>query len=216
MNCKDAQHRLQVWHADGEALDHDVQAHIAACELCHRRYADLLLERTLGKHIVPMREGFVDQAIAAAVARHEPSRHFGWEKLTALAASVAALALLIAVFGTTPGEGTGGAGEGIVNVAPDRQQTVQVVIDSRGAQERAVITLALADNLELEGYPQHRMIEWETALLAGKNLLALPFEVLDGDESYFDLSLSYGDRQETIRVPVRSAARAAGNTTLST
>ena len=64
-------------------------------------------------------------------------------------------------------------------------------------QDGATVTIELADNLELTGFPNERRIEWQTDLSQGKNLLALPLTLTSATESHFHVALSYGATKKT-------------------
>jgi hypothetical protein len=90
-------------------------------------------------------------------------------------------------------------------MAPLQSQTVRVLIDSADDRDSATITISLADNLELEGFPDDRVIEWETPLKRGKNLLPLPLRLMDGTESHLDVAFSHGQTRKKVRILVAVA-----------
>jgi hypothetical protein len=89
-----------------------------------------------------------------------------------------------------------------ITLAPQQSKTVRVLIDSIANRDHATITIALADNLELEGFPEDRVIEWETSLKEGKNLLALPLRLKDGEASHFEVAFTDGSTRKQLRIDV--------------
>jgi len=89
-------------------------------------------------------------------------------------------------------------------VAPYIAEFVEVVIDAGAGRNEATLTIELADNLELEGFPNERVISWQTQLTEGKNLLRLPLILKDESDSEFNVDLSYGSTRKAITVMVRA------------
>jgi hypothetical protein len=212
MNCKDTRYHIQLWlqaagtdagsEPDGESL-----RHIKCCSACRLEYGDAVLDQLLRQQSAPVaRDGFFDRAIIAAVQRNTGASQLWGRGFGALAASVAAVALVVGLWGGVPGTSSRDVARdaGVAQILHEAQ-TVRVLIDSVAARDRATITIELAENLELEGFPNQRVIEWQTDLLAGRNLLALPVRLKDQGESYLDVSLHHGDEQKAIRVSVRPA-----------
>jgi hypothetical protein len=208
MNCKDARHHIQLWletaDADApspQALQVGVVEHMKRCATCRLEYGDAVLDRLLRQLPTPVaREGFLDRALATAVQRNAQARP-AWHRFGALAASFAAVALTVVLWGGMPATGPL---EAVPGIAQHEERTVRIVIDSVAARDSATITIELAENLELAGFPDRRVIEWQTDLLAGKNLLALPLRLKDQAESYLNVSLRHDGEQKEIRVSVRS------------
>ncbi len=131
----------------------------------------------------------------------------GW--MSAMAASVALFAVVLAALVATrsnpilPGEAVPQA-EAAVQVAmvPQQSKTVRVLIESADERDSATITISLAENLELEGFPNERVIEWDAPLKAGKNLLELPLRLMNGASSHLDVAFSHGQTRRNVRIAV--------------
>ena len=200
MNCHEAQLAIKASVQGGAPLNAETVRHITACEHCQQSYDDLALEHALrGQRIPPPREGFVDEVIAIAIrdGAQKSSRR------STLAASIALIGLVIGVLYGYLREGAPDSAR--VSLAAHEGKTVRVLINSPSEQEAATVTIELAENLELAGFPNERRIEWQTDLAAGKNLLALPLTLTDEGDSHFNVALSYGSTRKNVRVSVQSA-----------
>lgn len=198
MNCFDAQFAIQASALSGVALDAEYAEHVASCELCQQRHADALLDHALrGQDVPAPRARFVDEVIATAVRTGVRSAS-PWP---AVAATVAVIGILFGILYGVPRE----PATPQVTLTAHEGKTVRLVIDSPSAQAAATVTIELADNLELAGFPNERRIEWQTDLLVGKNLLALPLTLTDEAASHFDVVLAYGSTRKNIHVSIRPA-----------
>ncbi len=206
MNCAEIRHQIGTERlASGDStqrVDPAIAAHLRECELCRHWQFDELLRHELGREDIPEpRPGFVDDLIQTAIRRGErrPAPKF------AIAAAVAAAAIALGLLVDTSLQGTRSDDAAYqVAAAPNIAKFVEVVIDSGATRSDATLTIRLADNLELEGFPNERVISWQTQLTAGKNLLRLPVILKDANGSRFDVDLSYGSTQKAITVMVRA------------
>jgi hypothetical protein len=205
--CKSVQTEIDAFGASGADLSAGSLAHLEECELCRHCHADAKLQRLLQSLVVaPMRREFPDTAIRRAV-EHVPAmgvdKHRGTRRLAALAASVAALAMiaggLVLSYRSAP---PAPAAVAQVKMLPQKSKTVRVVLESAQRRDNATITISLAENLELEGFPNERVVEWEAPLLQGKNMLALPLHVKEGIDSHFDVAFRDGQTRQQIRVDI--------------
>jgi hypothetical protein len=202
--CNSVQTEIDAFGASGIDLSLGSSVHLEECELCRHRHADAKLQRLLQSLVVPpMRREFADTAIRRAV-EHVPAmevdKHRGaWR----LAASVAVLAMFVggmALWHRGAPLAPGAVAQ--VTILSQKSKTVRVVLESAQRRDNATITISLAENLELEGFPNERVVEWEAPLLQGRNLLALPLRVKDGVDSHFDVAFRDGQTHQQIRVDV--------------
>lgn len=204
MNCSQYQIAIRAAVYGDGALDAATRAHLATCEECHEDFADWTLDHALqGQPAPDPRDGFLDEAIAHAIRKGNAAR----TRRYAIAASVAALGLALSLFFGVGNVSERGDSNGprVVLVAHEGK-VVRLVIDSPAEQDAATVSIELADNLELAGFPNERRIEWQTNLSEGKNLLALPLTLKDQADSHFRVQVHYGSTQKDIRVSVHGAA----------
>lgn len=206
MKCAESQVAIQTALERGTPLDAETANHLASCELCRQRHADASLEQLLtGQTVPPPRTGFVDDAIAAAIREGARTR----SRFPAWAASIAMIGVVVGlVYGIRPAPDAAEPGAIRVAMTAHEGRNVNVVIDSPVAQPAVTVTIELAPNLELAGFPDEHRIEWQTDLSVGKNLLALPLTLTDDANSHFDVALSYGSKKQNVHVLV--LPRAAG------
>ena len=204
MNCFDARQNIQTSLAQGVDVAVDVTAHLASCDLCQQWHFDELLRRGFNRiEVKPPRDNFVDEVIAQAITKGEKFRTKRFSIVTVAAA--AAVVLTFGIFvSQSVYEGTADDVSFQVAMVPRVSEMVGVVIDSSTGSDTATLTIQLADNLELDGFPNDRVIQWQTGLLKGKNLLRLPLILKDGSSSQFEIGLSYGTTQQSITVIVRA------------
>jgi hypothetical protein len=190
--------------ASAAGFDSATAQHLRECELCRHWQFDEMLRSELSAAEAPEpRDGFVDELIQTAISRGEQRR----VPVPAIAAVAAVAAIAVALLvGNLQGNNEPTDGSYNVTVAPHVAEFVDVVIDSDSGRDAATLTIKLANNLELEGYPNERVISWQTPLTQGKNLLRLPVILMSGSDSQLDVDLSYGTTQKAIKVTVRADA----------
>jgi len=201
MKCPEAHIAMLASIEGGVALDVQTQTHLTECNDCREAFADWTLDHALRVQSAPMPDDdFVDRAVAHAIrdAAFRRRRHLS------IAASIASVVVALGVvFGDLP---TGVVTTAQVTLTAREGKTIRVVIDSPVEQNAATVTIELADNLELAGFPNERRIEWQTSLSEGKNLLALPLTLMNDAESHFNVGLSYGSTRKDVRIAVHAVA----------
>lgn len=210
LSCLPSRGEIDAWLATGAAPGAGTMAHLQECAECRHQHAEAELGRLLQAHAVPpARPGFADEAILSAIGRAsvvQSGRRRGMRWLGAIAASVAVIAVVLGTLvATGPKSMLPAESVAQVVILPLQSKIVQVLIDSADDRDSALITISLADNLELEGFPDERVIEWNTPLKAGKNLLALPLRLTDDAPSHFDVAFSHGEVRKKVRIDVSVA-----------
>ena len=143
--------------------------------------------------------GLVDRVVAKASQKQK--RHFGDTPRLAVAASIALLSLALGLF---LGQAQPADMSFEVAIAPHEGRIVQVVINASTARSQALLTISLADSLELSGFPEQRVVQWYTDLVEGKNLLSLPIRLLDENDSFFTVRMVHGSAEQSMRIDVRA------------
>lgn len=226
MQCKDVQQQIDARPWSGASLSADVRAHLERCELCRHRYNDAVLNRLLlSQQVPPPPPGFVDAAICDAVLRNRRQGRF-WMGAAAASLALLTVAAVLRFAGATRELAIQQTMQQVsaaqtsqvdpmvqVSLTPQQYKTVQVLIGSVDSHDSATITVALAENLELEGFPNEQVIEWRTSLKQGNNLLALPVRLKDAQASHFEVAFSYGEIRKQVRVDVGVAPVSSSSST---
>jgi hypothetical protein len=201
MNCNHHRDTIRALGYRDDQLDATSREHLDACELCRAWYREDLLQAALAAQPVPdPSAGFVDRvlanAVSAAPAQHRPTRR-NW---------AAAAVFAVAVTGTFITFGLRESPlEEMSQVAQREARVVNVVIDASDRREDATLTIRLAEDLELEGYAGLHVIEFQTDLERGRNLLALPVRSKTGAGGEIWIALSHdGGNEKTMRIHVNA------------
>lgn len=202
MKCIDAQRQLE--HLELQQHPGALLAeHLESCNECLNFHQDHQLQLHLQSYTITGPDpGFLSKAINAAC--QEPSvqtRNWTWP------ASVAASFVLVALLFTgwlvsnEPASQLPGGPLQVDSSPTEGQSTqqVRILIISDQDYSDAEISLALAGNLQLEGYSNQRELTWRTQLKAGQNLLTLPIQILEqGGE--LQVSSRFGDQEHEVIV----------------
>jgi hypothetical protein len=202
MNCLKAHQQMDACAAHGTAPGAALAAHFADCDGCRDRFADARLVAALRAESVPEPSpGFVDAAIRQATqVRFVPAHRVG-----AIAAVVAVIGIAVGVLVGVQWQRAPGMAAALVQVELPLNQSamVRLLIESPTDQDVATVSIELANNIELAGFANQHHVEWQTRLVAGKNLLALPLQLTTASDSHFDVAVAYGATRKAIRVAVR-------------
>ena len=198
MNCQ--QTREQIANKQSAELTDGATTHIRACELCHHWYSDFKLDRVLQDFAVPeLDDAFLNRAMLNA-SQGQRAR-FPKAPRLALAASIAIFSMALGLF---LGQGRTSDMTFEVAMSPYEDRMVDVVINAVEARHQAALTISLAEHLELSGYPESRVVQWNTDLAEGKNLLSLPLRLMGEGDTYFTLHMEHGTTEKSMRVEVHA------------
>ncbi|MFW6094313.1 MAG: hypothetical protein ACODAC_10095 [Pseudomonadota bacterium] len=164
--------------------------------MCRHWYEDRRLEQALTDAVPDPGPGFEDRVLRRAVAASREAAPRSWRRPAGIATAALATVLALAAL----------LGEPWSAAAPEpKPRMVNVVIDAKENRRDALVTVELADDLELAGYSDQRRIQWRTDLAKGKNLLALPVRARSGAQGDIRVALSYqGGAATQMRIPFGS------------
>jgi len=204
MKCPDAQKALR------EALENNQRSgtdkcfqHLSDCDLCRHYYSDLLLGDKLKSMQIPEPStDFVENCIARAVTAQKVSIGIPANLWSMVAMLLIGIMLGVMFASHQPAFDAPSAFSHPLAMVANKTKLINVVIDSDEYQSNATIIITLADNVEIEGYPDTRELSWQTELLKGKNLLALPLILHGGSEGYFEISYTASEGTQRVRVDI--------------
>ncbi len=209
MNCQQFEKQLDDY-LDGTLESeqaHQADAHQRHCARCQDKVRQALaLEAELRRlPVPPMRPGFAREAIARATgveagAKRSHRRSFVAGFSTALAASVALLAVIALLPGGLQQQPAATPSIAQVAISLEQTQTVNLVFDTPQALEHATLTIALPDNVEVPGLAGQRTITWQTSLQAGRNILPLPLRGISASDGELLASIEQDGKVKTVRV----------------
>lgn len=195
MQCRFVRAAISLQGYRASRLDSAQRAHLAECEPCRAWHAEEILKVALQRPSVPdPSPAFVDQALARAAREH---RHRVPRTLWSAAAAVILTVAVALLAGIGPGEDT----PATAALAAQGPRIVNVVIEAKEQREDATVTVRLAKDLELEGFEGQHLIQWQTTLAKGRNLLALPVRSKTGAGGDVRIALSYdGSNRSEMRI----------------
>jgi hypothetical protein len=200
MNCQKTRQQIKTATTHDAELTDEAATHIGSCELCHRWYSDFKLDAALQKLAVPEPDdAFVNRAILNA--SQNQTYRFGKAPRLAIAASIAVVSMVLGLF---LGQGRTADMTFEVAMSPYEDRMVEVVINAVQARDQAALTISLAEHLELSGYPERRVVQWNTDLAEGKNLLTLPLRLTGKDDTHFTVRMAHGTTEKLMRVEVHA------------
>jgi hypothetical protein len=200
MNCRQTREQIATATKHGAELTDEAATHIGSCELCHQWYSDYKLDAALQEFAVPEPdEAFLNRAMLQA--SHNQTHRFGKAPRLAIAASIAVVSTVLGLF---LGQGRTTDMTFEVAMSPYEDRMVEVVINAAQARDQAALTISLAEHLELSGYPERRVVQWNTDLAEGKNLLSLPLRLIGENDTYFTVRMAHGTFQRSMRVEVHA------------
>lgn len=193
MKCEEFRNDLDAFEA-GEV--HDTAAferHVAACPACQRYRRDV---RRMKGALATLPAGEENAATAWMRAQRRALQRRARRRSAALAsaATVAAIAVGVLVLGQLPG-----TEPGPTEVAAETR-TLTVSIDSPRAKDNVHFRVELPEGVELDGYPQQRVVEWRGRLEEGSNRLRLPVRPINGLQGEIVTRVEHEGRGRELRL----------------
>lgn len=228
MKCEIAKQKLQAAEDIGgiSLIHNEISAHLLGCEHCHHFASELALQRQLAQLDTPLpTQDFIERAIGQAVASYNhtdgakridlrrKSRPV-WSLSHPLQAAAAVLLVVGAGLLFVPGEPGLNDDRVRITLVPHQRKEVRVLIESAVARNNATLTVALAENLQMDGYAEQRALTWQTNLKQGANVLSLPLILASESDSHFELKYAYDGYEEKIQVVVNTAGTTANKESL--
>lgn len=209
MHCNDVQRQLDEY-LDGGLRDIEqaaIAAHLERCADCRQRHAQAqtLLLALQAMPVAPPRTGyeqrmleFLHQPPARPVRRHHVPLWFATGFATAMLLVIAGWFMLIAPT-RLPEESVAAI---TLNVVPQQVRNVRLVFNSPDDIQQATLRIELPPDVELEGYTQRRVLEWQTDIKQGSNTLSLPLIATGKAGGTLTASISHKGKQRTFQLHI--------------
>jgi len=205
MNCTDINTHIDEY-LDGQLSAEDTLAfeeHTGNCDSCRKIVDDSKAMLSGLKSIeVPEPSINFESRVFSEVRRQHSENHrfkFAAGFSTAVAAS-------LAIWFTSTFFIPGGVVDEpqVIAVAMNEVQTVRLMFDSETDFKQVSLSIDLPDNMQLDGYPERRVLAWETSLKKGQNILALPLMAIEQGQGELVARLNYGGKEKILRVVLSS------------
>ncbi len=208
MRCTDLQKYLDDYLDEEMSLGQQkaVETHIKHCTGCRQA---LQTHQTIRQALrsLPVEKAspdFEEKVLAAARNCHgRHNKHPGNRFIAGFAtAAVASLTLWFASTIYTP-QFTVEAPQ-VINLAMNQPRIVKLVFDAPTDLTGVTLSVALSENIELEGYTGQKQLVWQTNLNKGQNILALPVIAIGNGQGKLVAQLSYGDKTNQLHIVLKT------------
>lgn len=204
MQCTEARSKLNTATSE-QPYGVELREHLASCQLCQCYVEDEQLTRALQSWQVPgPDQAFLQQAMLRATRPIRNSATRKWSWLAATAASLALVGVLLSWMYSSE-QKNGPLPHLQMADAPSTQSVqrrVSIVIYS-GDEQDAELSIALAENLELEGFAGQQTLTWNAHLTKGDNLLSLPL-LVHGEGGELQVTSRFAGRKHQVQLKVEA------------
>lgn len=209
MHCNDVQRQLDEF-LDGSLRDIEqaaIAAHLERCAGCRQMHAQAqeLLLALQAIPVAPPRTGydqrvlgFLHKPAAKPVSRHHVPLWFATGFATAMLLVIAVWFMLISPT-RLPEQSIAAI---TLNVVPQQVRKVKLVFNSPNAIQQATMRIELPPDVELEGYTQRRVLEWQTDIKQGSNSLSLPLIARSKADGTLTASISHKGKKRTFQLHI--------------
>ena len=195
MQCEQVRQTLDMLVRQGAkpAQGEPVTDHLNSCDLCRQALADMQVKHQLAQLQAPELDQPTQQRLLRRAAAGRP-------RIAMPAVAMAAVLLLsVAITSLYTGKESPGPDAAVTQAW---RTEIRLVVHSDVDVSDAELSITLAENLELDGFPDQQQLAWRTSLKKGKNLLVLPLRGIHGIGSNFELTSSTSAKQSRIVVSV--------------
>lgn len=205
MNCREFHDHLDEYleGALTASAQESAGAHLHGCTHCQRRLARLHERRAALRSLVvpPPRAEFFEHALRQA--RRPAARITLWTRLAGAAAAAGVALWIGSAFLPDPGPAPDSGELTSVAIALHESRTVQLALNAEHDLSNATLSIRLPAGVELRGFPGQREIRWETDLVRGVNMLALPLVGVEAADGLLQARLEHGNRSTEIKLQLR-------------
>jgi hypothetical protein len=148
--------------------------------------------------VEPPSDGFAERALRRAVTTNAEQRHRAAYYKGFGSAVAAGLMLWLAV-GLFPVR-DGLQPEQAISIAVEETRELTLAFNSVKALDNATISIHLPDNVQLVGYEDSRVLEWQANLTQGDNVLRLPLKALRAESGQLIAHIKHAQQSKTIKI----------------
>jgi hypothetical protein len=213
MECTDIEKYLDDYIDEAASLaeQQKVESHVDHCACCRQAVKDrkAILAALRSLPVAEASPEFEAKVFSAVRHHYGMGRgHSGHRFIAGFATAMAAsLALWFASTLYTPPVDKFLRDEQVplINLAINQTRTVKLVFESPSDMAEVTLSVALPENIELEGYAGQKQLVWQTNLNMGQNILALPIIATGKGQGELLAQLSYGDKTKQFNIVLRTA-----------
>jgi len=179
--------------------------HLGSCQACQRELAELEVLRSKLREmtVLPARENFAGEAIAAAVGRNTSvvqarpgiMHRFGAGFVGAMVAG-----LVLWGLATTFLPLQSPAPKASFDIALYQPKTISLAFNAPSDISNVTVSIELPNQFEVVGHAGRRMLSWKTDLKKGRNILTLPVVAKGEGTGVMIARLSRNKQTKTIQV----------------
>lgn len=209
MHCEDTQRQLDDY-LDGNLpiARHDaISGHLQHCAGCRQKFeqAQQLLLALHTMPVAPPRAGYAQRVLGfLSMPTPKPDVRpriplwFGAGFATAMLA-VVAVWFMLSLPSQQPVETVSAI---TLHVVPEQVHTVALVFNSPDHIQQATLRIELPAGIELSGYAQRHVLQWQTELKRGSNRLSLPLIAKGNIGGTLTATLSHQGKTRTFKVNI--------------
>lgn len=179
--------------------------HLDSCQACQRELAELelLRDELRDMPVLPARENFASEAMAAAIGANVPGAKgrpgfMHWFGAGFAGAMVAGLALWgLAVFYPQVQQQSPKASFSVALYQPKK---ISLAFNAPADISNVTVSIELPQQFEVVGHAGRRSLSWKTDLKKGRNILTLPVVAMGEGKGVMTARLSRNKETKTLQV----------------
>jgi hypothetical protein len=220
MHCNDIQRQLDDYldcnlsGPEQSAIDQ----HLQRCHVCRAKFAQAQRLK-LALHTMPVtppRRGYEQRVLGFLQTPPHPSPRFHVPLWFATGFATAMFMIVALWFMLSPGNRPDKQISAVtLHVIPQQIRKVDLIFNSPAHIQRAILRIELPADVELEGYEQRRILEWQTELKQGSNRLSLPLIAKGQSDGTLTASISAKGKTRTFRVHIVTTNASSQRTSLN-
>lgn len=208
MNCSQTKHYIDDY-LDNSLSSIQQQAlnqHLSACAPCRQQLEQArMLLLGLRDMSVPAPDRQFEQRVLSVLDAEQSAPISKTGFIAGFGSALAASLMLWLVFATNVFNSNSDKVNDItLQLASSEVHNIRLMFGSPDELADATLVLALDGDIELDGHPGRRQLQWKTALKKGNNRLSLPVRVMSNKGGMLLASISRDGKTKSFRINVVS------------